>query len=402
MSSRLVIGTTAATIATLTSYILYNNNKTNTSLPARVRNKDNPIYITFEKLQDLNSSSNTNYNKKLVKYHLPPYSEHWSSKLKQGIQDDLSALKTTFWNPSSQHMETEQERQIRDDLQNKKKYALSQYNDAVKAFNEFIDNSKYNNKEWLYNSVKNQVIDAKEALDQAIYNMNHQENNSSILRPKKVNVDAVANQGVFGWGDTAQEFAREELEQNGNPTPSTTSANETLNKFTKKAKDKGWFTSNDNKVEKPDLEDEKLMAEGALKGLEGWGENAAQFAKDEYEDIKWQFSNSTEKLNGKIDEATQKLNEAQRKVNETKQKWWEFGEKKNDELYKEAQRQYENAKVELDNANKSLQDWNDKISGKFWEKTDKSIDSLKKGSNEVNESVQRNMNKAQDYVQDKK
>lgn len=159
-------------------------------------------------------------------------------------------------------------------------------------------------------------------------------------------VDLIAGKSVTGWGETAEELGREEIREHvlfKGDKPSL--PQQKLNEI-KELKDKGWF--NYEKSEKT----AEQIAENTIRGLEGWGESAAQFAKDEYDDLKWQLDHSKSHLEKLAGEAKTQLDSAQRQFDNTQDKWWDFIRSK-DEQKKELQRK---ASSEL---NKAKENYNE-------------------------------------------
>lgn len=96
---------------------------------------------------------------------------------------------------------------------------------------------------------------------------------------RSLEIDRIVAEGLEGWSETAKELSREELEENSsnvransiNNTNNTLSVPLTLNNKTMKS-----ITKKLN---------EKDLARATMEHLEGWGENAAEFAKEEYEEL---------------------------------------------------------------------------------------------------------------------
>lgn len=84
-------------------------------------------------------------------------------------------------------------------------------------------------------------------------------------RGKKI--DSIAASGLAGWGENAAEFAKEELEEESETRP---------------YKKPSWFGKKGKSSSKLNEND---LAKTTMEHLEGWGENAAEFAKDEYEEL---------------------------------------------------------------------------------------------------------------------
>lgn len=104
---------------------------------------------------------------------------------------------------------------------------------------------------------------------------------------KSLEVDRIVAEGLEGWGETAKELSREELKDNSSNVKETSSGN------------KDTITNNNNDILAVPLSlneetvesikkslNESDLAKITMEHLEGWGENAAEFAKEEYEELK--------------------------------------------------------------------------------------------------------------------
>lgn len=322
-----------------------------------------------------------------------------------------------------------------------KAVAIGEYDKANKRYNEVLEDFN-NSKKGVFSSgdseLKKKVDEAKSQLDgykkkldevsseyskYASDNFNELSNkldqqDQEIRRKGFLNwvtgsegqtgeqdVDRVATRSVTGWGETAEQLAREELEElvrNKQIGPSE--AQKRLNEL-RKIKDEGWFTYKGR-------DDEKLAARAA-KALEGWGETASQLAQEEYEELRRSGSSygrdgsdlvaqTKDAGSQAVDAAKKKLDEAKKKLDESGSSWWNFGKEKKDELNQEAKRQYEQAEKEYNSATEALAQWKDKAAGKFWSSADDALHTTKGGLDTLHSKTKEGLNSAQSYVKDKK
>ncbi|KAL3234437.1 Mitochondrial outer membrane protein OM45 [Nakaseomyces bracarensis] len=212
---------------------------------------------------------------------------------------------------------------------------------------------------------------------------------------KKHDVEKVAAKSVVGWGERAQEFAEEEIaERERSLKPGPSEAQRRLDEL-KKYKENGWFTYN------KDGASEEEIARRVIKGLEGWGDSAAQFAREEYEELKWNQAKSREQAAQAVDNALKKLDEAKAEVDETASKWWQFGKDKKDELHEKSLSKYEEAKKEYEDSKSALEKWTNKQQGKFWSMANDSVDSLQNQVDKAHDVVQDKLEDAKEYTKDK-
>lgn len=212
----------------------------------------------------------------------------------------------------------------------------------------------------------------------------------------KPDVDKLAAASVVGWGERAQEFAEEELEERRRSMQIGPSEAQRRLDELKKYKENGWFT-----YRKGD-ETEEEMAKRVIKGLEGWGETAAQLAREEYEDLKWQAAKTKEEAAALVDDASQKLAEAKSDVDKTASKWWQFGKEKKDEVHEKSLANYEAAKRDYENSKKALQKWTDKQRGNFWDMANDSVSSIQGQVDKAHEVVTDKLDDAKSYTKEKK
>jgi len=109
-----------------------------------------------------------------------------------------------------------------------------------------------------------------------------------------------ARQGLRGWGESAEQFSREEYEDakkaasiNNKSSSSSSSSSWGL---------PTWLGGSSSKSSQPGNKlqpDDERIARGARQGLRGWGENAAQFADEEVEEAKGLSSKANDKYQEK-------------------------------------------------------------------------------------------------------
>ena len=200
--------------------------------------------------------------------------------------------------------------------------------------------------------------------------LDQQERNSNPLKrllknnTGDANTEEAAARSVQGWGDTAQEFGREELEEaKRNASSEPSEAQKRLDEL-KKIKEKGWFGYNKGE------QSEQQIAERVARGLEGWGETAAQLSKDEMDDLRWNYENSKKQLDKNVSDAMDSLSKAKEDLKQYGSHWWSGWTSKVDNdkqaLKDEAQKKYDEALKKYDEAKNKFKEWNDKGDGKFW------------------------------------
>ncbi|QEU62774.1 Om45 [Kluyveromyces lactis] len=271
--------------------------------------------------------------------------------------------------------------------------AKRRVDEATREFSEKTTND--------FNKLANQVHDNEEELRRKGF--------LSWLRGKAdtevVDPDSIASHSVSGWGETAELLAKEEMEEKvRNRQIGPSEAQRRLDRF-KKIKEDGWFTYKGK--------DEEFLAQKAAKALEGWGETASTMAQEEYEDLvrwreagkkRYQASASTARDDAQkaADAAKKSLEDARAELNKHTKHWWQFGVEKNEELQKAAKAKYEDAEKNYQSAVNTVNDWADKATGKFWSSTDDALHTAKQAAAGVHESTQKGLDKAQNYVQEKK
>ncbi|KAH3901331.1 Om45p SCDLUD_002822 [Saccharomycodes ludwigii] len=115
---------------------------------------------------------------------------------------------------------------------------------------------------------------------------------------------------IRGWGDTAEILGQDTVDDwKLNNSAGKSKAQEELDRL-KDVKRKGWY-SYDN--------DGNLVA-ATKKSLEGWGETAAEFSREQYEEAQA----GLKKLNGDASDSLEK-------VNENAKHWWQWGTSKGKE-----------------------------------------------------------------------
>lgn len=212
--------------------------------------------------------------------------------------------------------------------------------------------------------------------------------------PKDVD-RAVNNKSLAGFGENAQFFSEEQIEdQLRSKQIGPSEAQRRLDEL-KKFKQEGWFKQHKSP------ESEERMAQRSAQGLAGWGENAAQFAQEELEETRKAYNRtiprSREEASKAADDAWNKLQEAKKTVEDKSSKWWNVSKEKTNEVTDEAQKAYDDASKNYESAKKTLADWSDKTSAKFWS----SADDVVKVSQNVAGKAQSAANKARSKTQEK-
>ncbi|CCF60239.1 hypothetical protein KAFR_0J01750 [Kazachstania africana CBS 2517] len=206
--------------------------------------------------------------------------------------------------------------------------------------------------------------------------------------PEANNIDKVAEQSVYGWGENAQEFGRELSHEKDLFRPGEPSRPQRTLDEIKKIRNKGWFS-----FDGP--EQEESIAKGTVRGLEGWGENAAQFANDEYEDVKWQILHSRNRAKENVDSALNNLNKYKDEKKEEARHWWNFGLSKKDKAYENASNEYHDAK-------RNFEEWNNEAQKSFWHNTDKTARKTQEVLDSAHGAVNDKLGQLRDYSKDNK
>ncbi|QLL31414.1 hypothetical protein HG536_0B02770 [Torulaspora globosa] len=213
---------------------------------------------------------------------------------------------------------------------------------------------------------------------------------------KSIDIDRVANsKSLAGFGENAQFFSEEEIEdQLRNKQIGPSEAQQRLNEL-KKFKQEGWFKPHKSP------ETEEQVDQRVAQGLAGWGESAARFAQDELDETKRALHNTTtrsrEEASKAVDDAWNKLQEAKKTVQSTGSKWWNASKDKTNEAADEAQKAYNEAVKNYESAKKTLDQWSDETSAKFWSSADDAV----RVSQNVASKAQSAANKARAKTQKK-
>ncbi|EJS43349.1 om45p [Saccharomyces arboricola H-6] len=388
MSSRIIVGS-AALAAAITASIMVREQK------AKGKGRDGRVAASYNG-QEFGSSA--------------PQQGGKLHNIKQGIREDALSLKDALLGVSQKAREEapevarrvispEEESQARKKLSQKandsssqsifnwgfseaerrKAIAIGEFDTAKKRFEEAIDR---NEKELLSAVMR----EKKAALDRASLEyerygrardfnelsdkLDQQERDSNPLKRllkkdvKNGNTEEAAARSVQGWGETAQEFGREELEEaKRNASSGPSEAQRRLDEL-KKIKEKGWFGYNKGE------QSEQQIAERVARGLEGWSETAAQMSRDEMDDLRWNYENSKKQLDKNVSDAMDSLSKAKENLKQYGSHWWSGWTSKVDSdkqvLKEEAQKTYDDALKKYDDAKNKFKEWNDKGDGKFW------------------------------------
>lgn len=218
-----------------------------------------------------------------------------------------------------------------------------------------------------------------------------------------------ARKGLRGWGENAEQFANDEVDE------------VRAKKESKSWGIPGYFKSGSDKSEEE-------IAKNARAGLKGWGENAAQFADDEAEEAKRQASKIQEQYDAKVKEwnswankkyednakgAQDYFNDAQKSVEDARKDlesganhWWSWGKEKSSQFELDAKKNLEDAERRLGDATSNLKKWGSDTAQnanlKFWSSADDAIHQAKSGLNAANEKSQEGLKDAQSWVKDQK
>lgn len=166
------------------------------------------------------------------------------------------------------------------------------------------------------------------------------------IKKNSVETAQIVKQSLHGWGENAEEFAKESMqdELNNKENYSPSNPQQKLNEL-KSIKEKGWFTY--NKGPSTELK----IADNAAKGLKGWGETASQFSEDEIYEAKKLNSNYIKELNSQYENFKEKEINLKNNTLNWYQKWF-----KSSKLYDLAKNDYDLALKNYEDAKKKFND----------------------------------------------
>lgn len=200
-------------------------------------------------------------------------------------------------------------------------------------------------------------------------------NNKDKGRVSPEKADQVATSSLAGFGENAAFFSKEQIEdQLRNKEIGPSEAQRRLDEL-KKIKKEGWM----NYAKDP--QSEENIAKNAYKGLEGWGESAAEFAHEELEEARRRFQRKIESRDDAakaMDDAAARVQAAKKQVDSTGSSWWQGGKEKTDELHERAKADFDKAVKEYDRAKEIYNNWKDKTTGKFWSSADGSVRAMRR------------------------
>lgn len=208
-----------------------------------------------------------------------------------------------------------------------------------------------------------------------------------------VDGDQVAARSVRGWGETAEEFGREEYEENKN-----------MKDWGRNQVQRGVDEAKAYKDEFKNQAERK--SNEMAKGLEDWKDSASDYAKKQYGNAKDKLAQTQEEANGAVNAASAKVNEAKKELSSTGRRWWQFWSTKSDELKDQAQeaaqKKYVDAQKEYEAANQTLREWNKSMKSKLWSGVDESANYTQDKLGQLHESVQESLETVKDTAKDEK
>ncbi|EDO18254.1 hypothetical protein Kpol_1039p3 [Vanderwaltozyma polyspora DSM 70294] len=285
MSSRIVVGSLAAVTA---GYLVYKNNvQDDVSFPYKKLELPKPATLTNN-----NSLENSKHSAIGKAHHDSKTIFNWGfseaernkaiaigeyDMTNQKLQD-LMSLKGTPNAPS----------ELDAMIQNSKMQLSEKEANLQKAneiYNRYTANDDFNSLASKLDQQDENYIHGKTSFFKWLTHNGLDDAEEMVYQEGAKKVDEIASNSVYGWGENAQEFAREEkLEALRSAKEGPSEAQQKLDEL-KKIKSKGWLTYGKT----PDVE--RKVAQNTAESLKGWGESAAQCANDEVEDIKLQFEN---------------------------------------------------------------------------------------------------------------
>ncbi|QLQ78928.1 hypothetical protein HG537_0B02750 [Torulaspora globosa] len=280
---------------------------------------------------------------------------------------------------------------LKEQLDDYKKIVQDKKRELQRASDEYAKYAKHN-----FNEISNKLDEQDEKIRKEGGFFKWLKGGSAPGDEKSIDVDRVANnKSLAGFGENAQFFSEEEIEdQLRNKQIGPSEAQKRLDEL-KKFKQEGWFKPHKSP------ETEEQVAQRVAQGLAGWGESAAQFARDELDETRTVYNKATvrsrEEASKAVDDAWNKLQEAKKTVQNKSNKWWNASKDKTNEAADEAQKAYNDAVKNYEAAKKTLDQWSDGTSAKFWS----SADDIVRVSQNVTSKAQSAANKARAKTQKK-
>ncbi|KAH3672684.1 hypothetical protein WICMUC_004202 [Wickerhamomyces mucosus] len=174
-----------------------------------------------------------------------------------------------------------------------------------------------------------------------------------------------ANRALRGWGESAEQFSKEEIEQ------------------AKIDSQRDYKYPIERKYEEGKL---SLNRE-----VDGWS--------------KWfnkRYEETAEGAQAYFGDAQQSFHDAKRQLDENTNRWNSWGNKKSKEVEEEYKRQYEEAKERFEHAQNNLKKWSDEQSDKLLSNADQGISKTKKGLDKLHDESQKGLDDVQSWIKDKK
>ena len=159
--------------------------------------------------------------------------------------------------------------------------------EANETYNNFIKNNNFNDLANKMDEQDKKVMSGNASFMSWLTHTGIDEESNVTIpeESKKRDSDKIATESVIGWGENAQQFAIEEMEEKlRSEKPGESDAQKNLNDL-KKIKMKGWLTYGKT----PEAENQ--IATTAAMSLKGWGESASQFANEAVDELKTQYKN---------------------------------------------------------------------------------------------------------------
>ncbi|CCH62207.1 hypothetical protein TBLA_0G02690 [Henningerozyma blattae CBS 6284] len=167
---------------------------------------------------------------------------------------------------------------------------------------------------------------------------------------RRVDPDSLAAKALVGWGESAQEFAREaaleasHLQDSTGPSAAQRKLDALRNAYSSPV----------------DTERLDRIARASRDGLAGWGETASQLAADELADLDWQQRHpSAPRLESALAAAAEAVGKAEQEVASlnASSSWWWGGSCSTDESRAAAADRLERAREEYTRARKRLDEF---------------------------------------------
>ncbi|CCE63630.1 hypothetical protein TPHA_0F01460 [Tetrapisispora phaffii CBS 4417] len=205
--------------------------------------------------------------------------------------------------------ESEVKKLILKDYEEELKLKKQILEEATEIYNKFVKNENFNELADKIYKENLDVMNGEKSIFQWLRStgIDDEGDNNAHLIPLNgdgTKIDKIASESVMGWGESAQEFAKEAIEEQlRNKEIGPSEAQKRLDEL-KEIKKRGWLNYGGKT---PEVEND--IASKVAEGVRGWGESASQFANDELEDVNIQYDKNVtfESAKSEVEKKLKKL-----------------------------------------------------------------------------------------------